>query len=174
MLKVDPVSFRDACTFVSQYHRHHRPPQGHKFSLGCFYGDDLLGVIIVGRPVSRHQNDPRFNGGKPTLEITRIATNSALIDRISAELWQGGKHKLNVVSKMISAALKRVKGMRDSNGDPYKRLITYTLQGESGISLRASNFKVDGISRGGSWHNKKRPRIDKHPITPKIRWSFSW
>ncbi len=33
-LDVVPVTFADACAFVSAWHRHHEPPVGHKFSIG--------------------------------------------------------------------------------------------------------------------------------------------
>jgi len=70
-IRLVPVTFRDACEFVQAWHRHHRPPVGHKFSVGvacyCFFGiggstahvgqlslgawvDDLLHFIY---PISR-------------------------------------------------------------------------------------------------------------------------
>jgi hypothetical protein len=52
-LVIVPVSFSDACAFVDQYHRHHRAPQGHKFSVGLALGEYLVGGAIVGGPVAR-------------------------------------------------------------------------------------------------------------------------
>lgn len=43
-LVVVPVSFMDACAFVADWHRHHAPPVGHKFSLGVGDGELLRGV----------------------------------------------------------------------------------------------------------------------------------
>jgi len=52
MSTTGPVSFRQAGQFVADWHRHHRPPRGHKFSLGVADGDLLVGVAVVGRPVA--------------------------------------------------------------------------------------------------------------------------
>jgi len=58
-----------ANAFVARLHRHHRPVVGHKFSLGAMLGGELVGVVIVGRPVSRMRDDGR------TLEVTRLCTD---------------------------------------------------------------------------------------------------
>lgn len=57
MLTVKPMSLADANRFVAEYHRHHKPVRGHKFSLGCMANGRLAGVAIVGRPVSRYLDD---------------------------------------------------------------------------------------------------------------------
>lgn len=53
-LRTVPLTFREACEFVNQHHRHHESPQGHKFSIGLSDGDKLVGVAIAGNPVCRH------------------------------------------------------------------------------------------------------------------------
>jgi hypothetical protein len=64
-LRTVPVTFAQAQAFVADWHRHHRPPRGHKFSIGVADPDDVLvGVAIVGRPVARHLDDGL------TLEVT--------------------------------------------------------------------------------------------------------
>ena len=52
MLKLKPVSLREANEYVKQRHRHHKPVVGHKFSIGCEADGELVGVVIAGRPVS--------------------------------------------------------------------------------------------------------------------------
>lgn len=57
-LRLVPVTFRQAREFVRDWHRHHRPPIGHKFSIGAAdEAGDLVGVAIVGRPVARQLDD---------------------------------------------------------------------------------------------------------------------
>lgn len=57
-LRTVPVTFAQAQQFVAAWHRNHRPPRGHKFSIGVADTDDVLvGVAIVGRPVARHLDD---------------------------------------------------------------------------------------------------------------------
>lgn len=136
------IPFRLACITVNRIHRHHRAPQGHKFSLGLFDRCAILGVAIVGRPVSRHLDD-----GK-TLELTRMATTGAA----------------NACSKLYAAAARETR-QRD-----YDRLITYTLASEPGTSLIAAGFASDGVAGGGSWSRTNRQRIDTAPIALKRRW----
>ena len=57
MLRLRPISLRDANEYVRQHHRHHKPVAGHKFSIGCEADGELVGVIIAGRPVSRYLDD---------------------------------------------------------------------------------------------------------------------
>ncbi len=68
MLKLIPVSLARANAFVAEHHRHHKPVRGHKFSLGCTKDGILVGVAIVGRPVSRYLDDGA------TLEVNRLCT----------------------------------------------------------------------------------------------------
>lgn len=113
-LVIVPVSFAQACEFVAVHHRHHRPPVGHKFSLGVATGTQLVGVAIVGRPVARVFDD------RQTLEVTRTATD-------------GTAH---ANSALYGAAWRAAKALG------YRRLITYTQKGETGTSLRAAGWRV--------------------------------
>lgn len=141
-LLLKPVTYKAACAFVAELHRHHRPPQGHKFSIGAVEWDSLVGVVMVGRPVSRHRDDGW------TAEVTRLCTN-------------GTK---DACSLLYGAAARAAKAMG------YRRIITYILESETGVSLRASGWRKDGASGGGSWSVPSRPREDNHPLEPKIRW----
>src|SRR5689334_16093710 len=76
VIEIVPSSLREACAFVAQHHRHHRPPQGGLFACACVEVVDaglspILGVAIVGRPVSRMLADGW------TVEVTRLC----VIDR---------------------------------------------------------------------------------------------
>ena len=51
------MTLREANAFVEQNHRHHGATVGHKFSIGLSDGEKIVGVAIVGRPVSRHLDD---------------------------------------------------------------------------------------------------------------------
>lgn len=64
-----PMKLEDANAFVRLLHRHHGKVVGHKFSLGAIKNGELVGVVIVGRPVARRRDD-----GK-TLEVTRLCTD---------------------------------------------------------------------------------------------------
>jgi hypothetical protein len=143
-LYLQPVSYADACLFVTQYHRHHRPPQGWKWGIAVNDGERVVGVVMVGRPVARYLDDGR------TLEVTRCCTD-------------GTK---NATSKLYGAAWRASKAMG------YQRLVTYILSTESGTSLLASGWKCLYETRGGSWSCKSRPRTDRHPLSAKTYWQI--
>lgn len=144
-MKLRPISFKDACEFVDSHHRHHRKPQGHKFSLGLMVDGGLIGVAIVGRPVAR-----KLDNGL-TLEITRLCTDGTP----------------NAASKLYGACRRVAFTMG------YERVITYTLDTEPGTSLFAAGWKLEGSAGGGSWSRPSRERETKHPIQLKKRWSVS-
>ena len=132
MLRLVPVTFAQACDFVAQWHRHHKPPVGHKFSIGVANDADVLvGVAMIGRPVAR-----RYDDGL-TLEVNRTATDQTR----------------NANSMLYGAAWRAASALG------YQRLITYTQDGESGSSLRAAGWRVVGerAQRKG-WTTPSRPR----------------
>jgi hypothetical protein len=146
-LQLVPVTFDDAARFVAMWHRHHKPPIGHKFSVGVADDQTLVGVVMVGRPVARAYDDGR------TLEVSRSATD-------------GTK---NANSMLYGAA------WRASSALGYLRLITYTQAGESGASLRAAGWRViaQRPARAG-WDVPSRPRTDTHPLSiPRTLWEAS-
>jgi hypothetical protein len=131
-LLITPISLEEANAFVEIHHRHHNPVVGHKFSIAVSDGDKVVGVAIVGRPVSRHLD----NGW--VLEVNRCCTD-------------GTK---NACSMLYGAAWRAAKALG------YRRLITYTLPAEGGASLKASGWDLVGERGGGNWNVKSRPRID--------------
>jgi len=134
-LHLVPVSFNDACTFIAEHHRHHRPPPGMKFCMGVATADKVLrGVAIVGRPVARHLDDGY------TLEVIRTATDATA----------------NANSCLYGAAWRAAKALG------YSRLVTYTQDGESGSSLRAAGWRVIAERRARpGWDMPSRPREDR-------------
>ena len=131
-LELTPVSLEEANAYVETLHRHHSPVVGHKFSIGAALGLNIVGVIIVGRPVSRHLDNGMI------LEVTRCCTDGTL----------------NACSMLYRAACRVAVNLG------FKRLITYTLETESGASLRGAGFSLIGARGGGNWNVPSRPRID--------------
>lgn len=143
--EVKPITLKEARAFINLHHRHHVAPQGHKFSLAITDGYNLIAVAVVGRPVSRFQDDGI------TAEVTRMCVKP------------GYK---NACSMLYAKAIRVSKEMG------YQKVITYTLGDEAGSSLKAAGFDLVGISQGGSWSNEKRKRVDKHPIGQKKVWEY--
>lgn len=63
------ASLKDAKIYINENHRHHRAPQGHKFSIFAYKNGNIAGLVMCGRPVARHLDD-----GK-TIEVIRLCTN---------------------------------------------------------------------------------------------------
>jgi hypothetical protein len=140
-----PVDFDEACAFVAEHHRHHVPPQGHKYSIAAAQGEKVVGVVIVGRPVSRMMQDGW------TLEVTRLATD-------------GTK---NACSFLYAAAWRAARAMG------FRKLTTCILDTEPGTTLRAAGWRLVGQAGGGAWGREKRPRVDKHPTQGKLRFEIT-
>jgi hypothetical protein len=143
-LTARPVTLREANDFIQRYHRHHKKVVGHKFSIGAENEEALVGVVIVGRPVSRMRDDGL------TLEVTRLCTD-------------GTK---NACSFLYGRAAKAAFALG------YRRIGTYILASENGASLKASGWRLIGQTSGGSWSRKERQRTDKHPLEPKFLFEF--
>ena len=138
-LSAIPLTFKEATAFVLEHHRHHTPPVGHKFSIGAVADNDLVGVVIVGRPVSRHRDDGQ------TLEVTRLCTSG---------------HR-NACSFLYGRAARAAFALG------YTRIGTYILKSEPGTTLKAAGWQLIGETPGKSWSVPSRQRTDKHPIEPK-------
>ena len=52
----------------------------------------------------------------------------------------------------------------------YARIQTFTLDTETGTSLRASGWTLDGVSNGGSWKCKSRSKRRDINTGVKCRW----
>jgi hypothetical protein len=149
-LQLKPIPLRVANDYVTTHHKHHPAARGCKFSIGCYVGSLLVGVVIVERPKARHLDDGW------TLELSRVCT-------------AGHPH---VASKLIAAAARAAFAMGA------KRVISYVLAEEAGTSYRAAGwFRVeDGaglpiLFGGGEWSRPSREREPMvSPTGKKHRW----
>ncbi len=119
-MRIIPVTLREANDFVEAFHRHNgrTARNGGKFAIGLDHDDDLVGVAIVGNPLSATYMDGF------TAEVLRTCTN---------EIAPKG-----AVSKLYAACWRAWRAMGG------KKLITYTLASESGASLRGAGWRVVG------------------------------
>lgn len=148
-LAVVPVTLREANDFVENFHRHNgrTSRDGGKFAIGCSSGDELVGVVIVGRPVARLLEDGW------TAEVTRCCVSPAAPKNASSFLY--------------GAAWR---AWREMGG---KRIVTYTLTTESGASLRGSGWRIVAQVSPGGWSRPKLGRMRQwQPIygQQKLRW----
>lgn len=136
-----PIEFKDAAAFVRQHHRHHTPPLSHKFSIAAAKDGEIVGVVIVGRPVARYRDDGT------TLEVTRLCVLDG--------------HP-NACSFLYGAAARAGFALG------YRRIGTYILKREPGTSLVAAGWNLIAEIKGRSWDTPTRRRTDKHPTEDKL------
>lgn len=103
----------------------------------------MVGVAIVGRPVARHRDDGL------TAEVTRLCIREGVRNAASF-----------LLGKCAKAALAL----------GFRRIGTYTLARESGVSLRAAGWVAVAEVEGRSWSCPSRPRTDKNPTENKTLW----
>jgi len=152
MLRIVPMTLKQANDFVKRHHRHHAPTVSHRWSIGV---DDalelgipnLVGVAICGRPKAREL--PQYE----LLEINRVATDGTA----------------NACSKLYGAcaAIAKIMGFAD--------IETSILISEPGTSLKAAGFKFRRIIKGRDWNCKSRggrrtdqPQCDKQVWGKKL------
>ena len=146
-ITVIPLELKEANQLVANWHRHHQPSQGHRFSLGAITPDGTIhGACIVGRPVARLAGSP-----KEVLEVVRLVTDGTP----------------NTCSALYAAAARAGKAMG------YLRIQTYILDTATGTSLKAAGWKNEGLAGGGQWkHTDGKPRRTDQPTGPKTRWAL--
>lgn len=142
-----PITLREAREFVSNFHRHNKAPQGGLFAVGASDGERLIGVAIVGRPVARALDDGQ------SAEVTRCCVHDdapkGSCSFLYARCWQAAKAM------------------------GYRRLVTYTLQSESGASLRGAGWKVVAELAAGvpaAWQNRPGREWQSVVGQAKLRW----
>lgn len=148
--KIDlvPLTLPTANDAVSAWHRHHAAiPGGFAwFCVGAVSGGRLVGVAIAGRPTNRNNDDGQ------TVEVIRLATDGTF----------------NACSALLGACARASKAIGA------RRIITYTLEDESGVSLEASgwNKEADGIKSWWTHEGKRAPAIKRdHHDKKKVRWA---
>lgn len=109
-LDIRPIGLKQANSFIIKLHRHHKEVQGHKFSIGLFDKERLIGVAVCGRPVSRRLDDGT------RLEVTRVCTDGTR----------------NACSMLYGRCARIAKEMG------WVEIQTYILKSETGVSLRAA------------------------------------
>ena len=140
-MNVRPLTLKQANKMVTELHRHHKQVNGHRFSLGCYQDETLIGAVIVGRPVARHTEQYY------TAEVSRLVTDGTY----------------NACSFLYGAAARVAKEMG------FDSIQTFILEEEPGTSLKASGWIEEEITVGGSWANREGRRTDQ-PLGPKVRW----
>ncbi len=137
------LELADLNALVARLHRHHKPVQGHRFSIGVEHRGKVVGGAAVGRPTARLTDQKRV------VEVTRLVTD-------------GTK---NACSALYSAAARAARELG------YEKIQTFILASEPGTSLVAAGWNFEGESGGGDWTRSSKPnRRQDQPQGPKHRY----
>ena len=149
-LKVTPLTLKVANNYVSEHHRHNKACRGHRFSIGALdQQGNLVGVAIIGRPVSRMLDDGL------TAEVNRVCI--------------ADPSPKNVCSFLYARAWRIWQQMGGES------MITYTLQSESVSSLKGAGWKMVGkVEKPAGWHKHRTDSIER--VTQDIygQLKFRW
>ena len=145
-LEVVPITLREANNFVENFHRHNKPSQGGKFAIGASYDDCLVGVAIVGNPVARGMMDGF------TAEIVRVCVQD-----------DAPKNACSFLYGRCWRIWQQMGGTR---------MITYTLQSETGSSLKGAGWKLVGEVKPKTKGWMNRPGRKWQPIYGQLK--FRW
>ncbi len=128
-LVLKPTTLKKANDFVQSHHRHNgrTSRDGGKWAVSVTLDDEVVGVAIVGNPLSATLMDGW------TAEVLRVCTPD--------------ESTRNACSMLYAACWRAWKAMGG------RKLATYTLRTESGASLRAAGFvNVAAVrGRGKGW-----------------------
>ena len=154
-LDLAPTTLRKANDFVAEHHPHNgrTARNGGKFAISVERTTEgtrmVVGVAIVGNPLSATYMDGF------TAEVLRVCTTA--------------ESPKNVCSMLYAACWRAWKAMGG------RRLITYTLASESGVSVSAAGWSVVGESKGSKhagW--KKSDHLDREYQEIYGQAKFRW
>lgn len=149
-LTVCPLTLREANAFVESFHRHNGRTvrNGGKFAIGATFGAELVGVAIVGNPIS-----------------------ATFMDGTTAEVLRGCVRPdapRNTNSFLYGACWRVWRAMGG------RRLVTYTLQSESGASLRGAGWTcvAEVKATPDGWNKKDHLVRQWQPVQGQLK--FRW
>lgn len=147
MLTIVPCTLAQANVYIAEKHRHYKPVTASRFALAAAdESGKARGVAIIGLPVARAYWPPSECW---TAEVRRVCTDGCK----------------NACSILYAAAWRAARNIG------YKRLITYTLETESGASLRAAGWSRVARCQERSWDTPSRRReITQASNISKWRW----
>ncbi len=153
VIELRPLSLAAANRAVSDWHSHHKPVVGHRFSVGAF-APDLVAAVIVGNPKAQALCDG------VTFEVVRLVCSSAA--------------PKNTATRLLGAAWRASKAMG------VLRLVSYTRADETGHCYLAASWSAVATVKGRAWTSGNKtdrwlPGLYQ-PTTElidRVRWEIS-
>lgn len=152
-LTTKPITIKAANEFIKTFHRHHRPTIRNtgRWALAALdNNNEMVGVVIAGNPIS-----PNYMDGY-TIELTRLCVRE--------------KSPKGTCSFLLGKCCCIWRSMGG------KKVITYTLESESGASLKGAGWTLAGtVKPHNRWTNRskvdgiERAHLQIYEVT-KHRW----
>ena len=147
-MTVVPITVKEANKVVGEHHRHNNPTSGGKFAVAAEHEGKIVGAVIIGRPIARLLDK------EGVAEVTRLVVTPDA--------------PRNTCSFLYSAARRVWQAMGG------KKMLTYTLQTESGDSLRGAGWTRHFATKPHGWNNKTRERKEQKIYSQaKFRWEVA-
>lgn len=153
-LIVRPTTLREANDFVQSHHRHNgrTSRDGGRFAVACYHQDSIVGVAIVGNPLSAtYMNKDKYGS---VAEVLRTCTN--------ADAPKGSVSFLYGVCTRICREMG------------FDLIISYTLEDESGASLKGAGWSQAALTRpcAPGWRKKDHIQREYQEVMGfvKRRW----
>lgn len=146
-IEIRPITVKAARALVKQWHRKLPDVQGGLFASSAFVRGSCVGVGIAGNPARVWQGTARF-----------------VISRVAAPAVKDNPDAKNACSALYGSLCRAAKALG------YREAWTYTVDGESGVSLKAAGFTCLGRTKDGEHSRPSRPRKKAVLPQPKYRW----
>ena len=168
-LKLFPVSLAEANLLVEEKHRHNGPLRS-----GAFFSVGLLDTSLPADPADKLKGP----GGE---KVVGTATVGPVAARGLTTPYACEIRRLTTIGTPNACSILYGACWRAAQALGFRTAITYTITEESGISLRASNFRLDEDhvpvrvwkSRSPEFAHLKwseRPVTANSPALPRYRW----
>ena len=137
-----PIGYREAKTWVENWHYSRRMPTGKNLCYGLYEGENLYAVIVYGIGVNPYQ--AAFLGVKTVLEIKRMCRSEP--------------PRSYPLSRFIALSAKMVQGVFS-----HECLVAFAdpEHGHEGTVYKASGFELRGMT-AAEWHLKGRDGVLRH------------
>lgn len=155
-IRLRPWAVKHALPFVESFHRRLPDRTGAMWAVRVMRDLEVVGAALVGRAARQLHKDYE------TLEVLRVAVIDGRNDAADENLNR------NACSMLYGACSRMARSAGAAN------LVTYLHNDEHGVSLRASGWVFDQMTKGEEWDRPSRPRKAAVDAEPKQRWWAPW
>jgi hypothetical protein len=150
-LRLRPTTQLEARLFIAKHHRHSKAPMRVVACVGVEADGQLVGVGTLERPKAAMLCDGA------TIEASRVCTLG----------------QRNACSMLYGALARAAAALG------YQRIVTYTLESETGASLRAAGWTPEATVKPETWDRRRVQAAGHQPglwerkygaAVPRVRW----